>query len=217
MNKGLGGVADAVSTLTEDVPLTQEQMKKLLPGVPVFMYEAGAPWTTSPDKFKSELTAGRGGGMLFWPENTTSDNGVYGHWLGVCTGDTTDSLFVFDPFGFSHHKPANECDPYYTYEVGPGAHGMGGAADASDPSAIAVPQPYLSQVAAALHLTLVPSYHAFQSDRKKGLATCGRHVVLRLRHSHLDNDQYTTLFLRLQKRLHVDTPDELVCLLVPDP
>jgi hypothetical protein len=110
----------------------------------------------------------------------------YGHWVGLYR-HPEGVIEFFDPYGFFIDDQLNFMDKEFKHELG-GDY------------------PYLSKL-----LYNSPYEIIYNSDKlqkqKKGISSCGRHVVLRHIASHIPLHEYSKL---LKSNVSINNPDELV-------
>lgn len=117
----------------------------------------------------------------------------YGHWC--CLFQNQEGVQFFDPYGL---KPDEELDwdinEYFRKEAGED-------------------YPHLTYLLYKSNLPIHYNQYDFQKQ-KKGVATCGRHTIVRLVFRVLSAEQYDELISELCKSYKLD-PDQLVTLLTP--
>jgi hypothetical protein len=134
--------------------LGDTDMQTLLPGVPITEYEDLGT------KRLADVVDGQGRGIVFFTEKETPTAKV-GHWLGIVRQGKTAEMF--DPYG-------GKGDPWQKDHTWISARTAGKLHE---------DRPLLAQMLAQSGLQVVCNPHRLQAMRK-GINTCGRHVVVRL-------------------------------------
>ena len=144
--------------------LGDDDMHKLLPGVPITEYAELA------NKMPGEVMDGKGRGIIFYTEKETPTSKV-GHWLGILRrGNTVE---MFDPYG-GKGDPWQLDHTWISARTGKQLH---------------EDKPLLALLLARTGLTVVHNPYRLQT-MKSGINTCGRHVVGRLWRQDLDAHAY---------------------------
>lgn len=144
--------------------LSDTDLRALLPGVPITQYNE------LEDKSLGNLIDQKGRGIVLFVQKETS-RAVEGHWLGLCR--LNEGLLAFDPYGGSR-------DPWYLDHTWSTSEQL----DKLDQEA-----PILSRI--IRHSGLQPVYNTVRLQvMKKGIETCGRHVVVRLWNQHMGTKEY---------------------------
>lgn len=164
--------------------LTDKDVHRLLPGVPLTLY------SDLTDKSLSSLLDSRGRGMILFVESEKSST-ISGHWLAVAT--QPDGLLVFDPYG------GRSQDPWYLDRK---------FISNRDEKALNESAPHLHKLITSAGIKPIYSTVRYQ-ELQKGIDTCGRHCVVRLWHKDRDLKRYDS-FMDTARSLTGATFDELV-------
>lgn len=116
----------------------------------------------------------------------------YGHWIGIFK-HPNGTVEFFDPYGIFPDDELRFADKQFKMK--------------ND-----MDYPYLLKLLSEYNGPV--EYNEKKYQRKaRGVATCGRHVGLRLRMRHISLDQYNILLKKLSKELNIPDKDELITVL----
>jgi hypothetical protein len=146
--------------------LTDSDLSRLLPGVPLHMY------SELDDIPLSKLVNSHGVGIILFETKPSQ-----GHWLGLLAPPGKTWIELFDPYGGAGDPW--EFDSARAEEMG------------SDLESLGQDRPLLRVVARASGREMRVNRKRVQAF-KPSVQTCGRHVALRLQHPDLDVAQYRT-------------------------
>jgi len=108
----------------------------------------------------------------------------YGHW--TCCFKDGDTIYFFDPYGIFPDDQLEEINAHYRLISGQGER-------------------WLAYLLGTSGYDIDYNNHELQSE-KKGVNTCGRWSVARIKNKHLDSDEFAQLF----EASPGVTPDQLV-------
>lgn len=152
--------------------LSDLDMRACLPGTPITEYDDLA------GKTLGNILDDNGRGILFFTESDTAA-GKQGHWLAILRNEY--GVEVFDPYG------SKERDPWYLNSTW---------VTKAQLRALRQDRPMLDALVAASGYKANYNEHRLQK-MKQGVNTCGRHCVVRLWNSYMQEDEYAR-WLRAQ-------------------
>lgn len=161
----MAGVDAAAPSDRLSYALTDKDVHKLIPGLPLTLY------SDLPNKTLGSLLDNRGRGLVLFVQDKDNSS-VIGHWLAVAT--QPNGLLVFDPYGGKE-------DPWYLDRK---------FISNRDQKALDETSPHLSTLIKNAGIRPIYSTERYQ-EMKKGIETCGRHCVVRLWHKDKDVQRYS--------------------------
>lgn len=168
----------------EAVPLSETDMNKLCPGVPVTIFY------DLQTKTLDEVLGTNDCGIILFVESKEGAN-ISGHWLAMIRRPSEGTVLLFDPYG-GGRSPWNLDRTFVS----------NGTLNALHESA-----PYMDEIVQGAGLK--PVYNKFRFQRmREGVNTCGRHCAVRVMNWDKSDDEYKS-FIEHFSAMHMD-PDEAV-------
>lgn len=159
------------SVLTQNIKarmqhaLSDDEIHKLLPGVPITLYK------DLDEKSLDQITDKNGRGMILFVTEETPTT-ITGHWL--CVFKQPQGIMMFDPYG------GVKGDPWYKDST---------FVEKEDLVELDQTRPELETIIRKAGFRPLFNIHELQKDRRD-INTCGRHCAVRLWNDHMSNNDY---------------------------